>query len=376
MAIEVDLNEVVGFSLAGFSTGDALLANLLEFAFGERGLAEKFAHEAKRVGEIGIEGADAGAGLIDAAVDADLRFELVGFILNLLTVLVFCAAHQERAGDTGRGVFALQGFSVAEMEVDASHNGAAASLLGEHNELHAVGQLGANNAGLDVLRSGIKGLALRDGSAALVILEDIGGIRRGGYFGAVGRSGRQEFTHGAIRGFEVGLGDTGHVGGRDLHDFVTIEEQDAPVALPHCAAKNNGDGLRIREGQLNVFEDAALGPIDFLLRGRIGGEAFHNFDESLLSIVDGLVGLELCKGLSDARIVHAVGAHVGGDCLLGIDEFLVEAACLRGAENLRGNLKGCCVGVKAGRDMVNGDDRLDVSDATENDGALALLGRL
>ena len=43
MAIQIDLDEVVGFGFAGFCAGDTLLADLFEFSLGERGLAKEFA---------------------------------------------------------------------------------------------------------------------------------------------------------------------------------------------------------------------------------------------------------------------------------------------------------------------------------------------
>ena len=86
---------------------------------------------------------------------------------------------------------------------------------------------------------GSKDFALLDGCAAFVVLEDHGGIRGGGDFGAVGCGGGDEFTDGAVGGLEVGLCDAGYIVWRDLGDFVTTEEQGSPVTFADCAAKND-----------------------------------------------------------------------------------------------------------------------------------------
>ena len=127
--------------------------------------------------------------------------------------------------------------------------------------------------------------------------------------------------------------------------------------MADVTAEHDGNVLRVGEGEFDVFQDAALGTIDFLLRRRVGGKTLDNFEKCLLGVVDGLVGLELCKSLGDAGIVHAVGAHVGGDGFLAVDERLVETAGLRSAENLGGNLKGCRIGMKARGDVVYGQRR-------------------
>ncbi len=51
-----------------------------------------------------------------------------------------------------------------------------------------------------------------------------------------------------------------------------MRQSPCPTELPGIIETD----LRIREGQLDVFQDAALGAIDFLLRRRIGGEAFDS----------------------------------------------------------------------------------------------------
>ena len=114
-------------------------------------------------------------------------------------------------------------------------------------------------------------------------------------------------------------GDAGYIFRLDLGDFIAVEEQGAPVTLADRPAENDGDGLRVCESELNVFEDAAFGAIDFFRCGRIGGKALDDFEDCLLSVVYGLVWLELCKDLSDARVVHTIGTHAGGNGLLGVD---------------------------------------------------------
>ena len=66
-------------------------------ASGNDGLAQQFPRETQRVGQVRLQGANARRSEVDAAGDADLRLQAVGFILDLLAVLVLGAAHQQRA---------------------------------------------------------------------------------------------------------------------------------------------------------------------------------------------------------------------------------------------------------------------------------------
>jgi hypothetical protein len=292
----------------------------------------------------------------------------------LLAILGGGAAHEQRAGQGGGGLLAEDGLFVAEANADGGDDGGATGLLWEHDELETVGEGGADDAGFDVLRGGIEGFALLNCGSAVVILEALGGGGRGGDFGAIGRGGGDEFAEGAVGGFEVGAGDAGDVGGGDPGDLVALEVEEAPVAVACRAAEAEGHGLRVGLRELEVLEDSGLGAVDFVLRGRIGGESFDGLEQGLLGGVDGLIGRELHDGERSAGVVFIVGAHGGGDGLLGIDERLVEAAGLRRAEDLGHDVERRHVGMERGGNVVRRHDALHAPDAAENDGALAFLG--
>ena len=98
VTVKVDLDEIVGLGLPFFGAGDALLANLLEFSLGKDGSRSSSRTRRNESAKIGIEGADAGAG-VESMPPLTLicAFSLSVSILNLLTIFVFGTAHQERA---------------------------------------------------------------------------------------------------------------------------------------------------------------------------------------------------------------------------------------------------------------------------------------
>ena len=367
---------VEGSEPAALGAGDALLADLLEFSGGEAGLAQEFAGEAQRIGEVGVQGAEGDRNGGGVAGDGDLRLEAVGLILDLLAVLGGGSAHEQATGHGSSGGPAEERLLVAEAEVDGGRDGAAAGLLGEHDELETVGQPGADDAGLDVLRRGIEGFALLNGRAAMVVLEARSGIGRGGNLGAIGSLGGNKLAQRAVGGLQVCLGHSRHVGGGDLAHLVAHEVEGAPVAVARVLAKQHGNRLRVRHCQFNALEDARLGAIDLLLRGRIGGQALDRLEKNLLGVVDGLLRLELHECQRNPGVVHGVCAHADRDGLLGVNQCLVQTARLRSAEHLGHDFQGREIGMQRGGNVVDRHDVLNVSDAAKGDETLAFLGGL
>ena len=353
-----------------------MLTDLLEFSLWEAGFAQEFAGEAQRIGEVGVQGAEGDRNGGGVAGDVDLRLEAVGLILNLLAVLGGGSAQEQATGHGSGGGFVEERLLVAEAEVDGGRDGAAAGLLGEHDELETVGQPGSDDAGLDVLRRGIEGLALLNGRAAVVVLEAQGRIGRGGNLRAIGSLGGNELTERAVGGLEIGIGHARHVGGGDLVHFVAHEVEGAPVAVARVSAKHEGNLLRVGERQFNVLFDACLGAIDLLLRGRIGGQTLDRLEQNLLGVVDVLVRLELHKCQRNPGVVHGLGAHADRDGLLGVDQRLVQPARLRSAQHLGHDFEGRDIGMQRGRNVVDRNDCLNVSDAAQGDETLAFLGGL
>ena len=122
-------------------------------------------------------------------------FRSVGFVLNLLTVFVLCAAHQKRAGDLGCVPLPKSDFSSPKWRLMRATTVPPRVFLGNITSFMPLGSLARMTRASMFCGVGSKASPCCDGCAAFVVLEDDGGIRGCGDFGAIGRGGGDEFAH-------------------------------------------------------------------------------------------------------------------------------------------------------------------------------------
>src|SRR5258708_5235536 len=93
------------------------------------------------------------------AIEVDARLELVEFVLDLLARHAARAAREHVARERTGGRGAEERLLVAEVQRDPRVHCCTASALGEQRYTHAVRELRALRARVDVLRRGIERLA-------------------------------------------------------------------------------------------------------------------------------------------------------------------------------------------------------------------------
>src|SRR5262249_56977194 len=135
------------------------------------------------------------------------------------------------------GGLTLQRLLVANPQRQLGDDCLGACLLRQERRLDARRQFDTPGPLLDVLGRWVEELAGGDRLAALVVLEQVFGLRR--FWNARSRHllDRDIHARGPVRGLQVARGDARHVRGLDLLDAVAVPEAQAPVALPDPLAQ-------------------------------------------------------------------------------------------------------------------------------------------
>ena len=265
------LRRLGGRVLQGF---DALRQHAVEFVGGVGRFLQHFDGQAQRGHEVARRSGDVGAGAEDSAAargraasaasasaktattaagDHDAGIQLLHLVGELLPRLAPGAAIDEAAGELRRGVPAGQRGFIAEAQIDDGRDHVVGGLLRQHHQLHAIGELAAHQAALNIGGRGVERFTAADDHAALVVFQQRYEIGCFGNHRAVGSCVGNVVADGAVRGLEVRFGDAHEVGRLDVLEAVVLQEHQPPVALRDGRVESAGsDGLRVGEAVLQV----------------------------------------------------------------------------------------------------------------------------
>ena len=361
------------FAALGLDAGDVLGAQLLELGLGEGGRLEHLRDERHHFGQVLPGGGGAHAQALGAAVEAHARLEVIEAAADLLAGHRPGAAREHGRRQAARALAAHHVVELAEAQRHADGHRVAAGFLGQQRQFGAVGQFGHRGAAVDVGGRRIEGFARGHGSAAPVVGDQRGHVRRVGDFGAVGRVGGDEARQRAVAGLEVGLGHARDVLRGHRLDAVALQEEQAPVARGDGFRQRGGGGVGVVEQKLGVLEQLGARLGHFVVGEGRGVGLLHLLDQlgghrHVVAVAGQLRQHQHRAGLGQ---LPGTGADRGDQA--GLDQGLVQAAAGRVAQHLAQHFQRRAVGMRGGRQVVVQADQAGVADAAHHHFALAVL---